>query len=96
VWLHSHRHAGDLGPDDEGLTADGMKLGGGILVGAAGENVGDLIVGGKKPLHLPQRLEALHGPLSSSGRLVGILRPVVEALMLPVLGWKAQLRENAR
>jgi hypothetical protein len=55
------------------------------LVGTAGENVGDLIMGGKKPLHLPRRLEALHDPLSSSGRLMGILRPVVEALVLAVL-----------
>src|ERR1700761_5519704 len=62
-----------------------MKLGGGVLVGAAGENVGDLIVGGKKPLHLPRRLVALHDPLASSGWLMRILCPVVEALVLPVL-----------
>jgi hypothetical protein len=52
-----------------------MKLGGGVLVGAAGENVGDLIVGGKKPLHLPWRLVALYDPLASSGRLMRILCP---------------------
>src|SRR4051794_9381474 len=34
---------------------------------------------------LTGRLEALHDPLSSSGRLVGILRPVVEAFVLAVL-----------
>src|SRR3954463_9281765 len=62
-----------------------MKFRGGVLVGAAGEDVGDLIVGGEKPLHLPRRLEALHDPLSSSGRLVGILRPVVEAFVLAML-----------
>src|SRR3954451_11917777 len=62
-----------------------MKAGGGILVGAAGEDVGDLIMDGQKPLHLPRRLEALHDPLSSSRRLVGILRPVVEAFVLAVL-----------
>ncbi len=55
------------------------------MVAAAGENVGDLIVGGKKLLHLPRRLEPLHDPLSSPGRLVGILCPVVEAFVLPVL-----------
>ena len=49
---------------------------------AAGKDVGDLVMGGKKPLHLPRRLEALHEPLPSPGRLVGILRPVVETLML--------------
>ena len=67
------------------MVAGDTKLGGGVLVGAAGENVGNLIMGGKKPLHLPRRLEALHDPLSSSGRLVGILRPVVQALVLAVL-----------
>jgi hypothetical protein len=36
-------------------------------------------------LHLPRRLEALHDLLSSSGWLMGILRPVVEALVLPML-----------
>ena len=38
-------------------------------------------MGRQKPLRLPRRLD----PLSSSGRVVGILRPVVEAFVLPVL-----------
>src|SRR5271166_815649 len=80
-----HRHAGDLGPDGEGLVAGEMELRGGVLAWAAGENVGDLIVGGKKLLHLPRRLEALHDPLSSASWLVGILRPVIEAFVLAVL-----------
>ena len=46
-----------------------------------GRNVGDLIMDGKKPLHLPRRLETLQDPLSSPGRLVAILRPVVEAFL---------------
>src|ERR1700742_1153421 len=62
-----------------------MKLCGGVLARAAGENVGDLIMDGKKPLGLPWRLEPLHDPLSPSCRLVGTLRPVVEALVLTVL-----------
>src|SRR5271166_790094 len=77
-----HRHAGDLGPNGEGLVAGEMELRGGVLAWAAGENVGDLIVGGKKPLHLPRRLEALHDPLSSSRWLVGILRPVIDGRRL--------------
>jgi hypothetical protein len=83
--LRSHRHAGDLGPGDEGLAASGMKRCGGVLVGTTGKNVGDLIMTGRKPRHLPRRLEALHDPLSSSRRLVGILRPVIEAFVLTVL-----------
>jgi hypothetical protein len=62
----------------------GMKLGGGVLLGTAGEEIGDLIMNGQKPLHLPRRFEPLHDPLSSRW-LVGILRPVVEALVLAVL-----------
>ena len=65
--------------------AGGMKPGGAVVAGAAGEEVGDLIMDGKEPLHLPRRLEAFHDPLSSSGRLVGIFRPVVEAFVLAVL-----------
>src|SRR3954470_5286146 len=62
-----------------------MKPDGGVVAWAAGEEVGDLIMDGKKPLHLPRRLEAFHDPLSSARRLMGILRPVVEAFMLPML-----------
>src|SRR6266403_2217191 len=40
---------------------------------------------GKKALNLPRRLEPLHDPLSSSGRLMGVFGPVVEALVLPML-----------
>src|SRR5271166_5714028 len=53
--------------------------------GPAPSVVGDLIVCGKKPLHLPRRLETLHDPLSSSCRLVGVFRAVVEALVLAML-----------
>ena len=41
------------------LTADGAEFCGDVLVLAAGENVGDLVIGGKKPLHLRSRLEPL-------------------------------------
>ena len=55
------------------------------MVSAAGENVGDLVMGGKEALNLPGRLEPLHDPLSSSGRLMGVFGPVIEALVLPML-----------
>jgi hypothetical protein len=45
-----------------------MEVGGSVLIGVAGENVGDLIMDGKKSLHLQWRLEAFHNPLSSSRR----------------------------
>jgi hypothetical protein len=44
-----------------------MKRGCGVLVGAAGEDIGDLIVDGKKLLRLAWRFEAFHDALSSSG-----------------------------
>jgi hypothetical protein len=49
--------------------------GGGVLLRAAGEEVGDLIMDGEEPLHLPRRRKSFHDPLSSSRRLVGILPP---------------------
>src|SRR5215813_3462253 len=58
---------------------------GGVVVSAAGENVGDLVMSGKEALNLPRRLEPLHDPLSSSGRLMGVFGPVIEALVLPML-----------
>src|SRR3954454_22016747 len=49
------------------------------------EQVVDLIVGREEALGLAGRLEALHLPLASSGRLVRILCSVIQALMPPVL-----------
>src|SRR6266436_1486453 len=50
-----------------------------------GKNVGDLVMGGKEALNLPRRLEPLHDPLSSSGRLMGVFGAVIEALVLSML-----------
>ena len=49
------------------------------------EEVADLVVGGEEALGVPGRLEPLHLPFSSSCRLVGVLRPVVEAPVPSVL-----------
>ena len=49
------------------------------------EQVVDLAVAGEEPLGVPRRLEALHLPFSSSGRLVRDLGPVVEVAALPML-----------
>src|SRR6202035_5317210 len=70
--LCSHGDAGNVGPGGEGLGAAGPEVCGGVVVSAAGENVGDLVTGGKEALNLPRRLEPLHDPLSSSGRLMGV------------------------
>src|SRR4029077_14434953 len=40
---------------------------------------------GKEALNVPRRLEPLHDPLSSSGRLMGVFGAVIEALVLPML-----------
>ena len=55
------------------------------MIRAADENVGDLVMGGKKTLSLPRRLEPLHDPLALSGRLMGVFGPVIEALVLLML-----------
>src|SRR5207237_1022617 len=44
--------ASDLGPDREGLCADGSVLGGRKVIAAERKEVVDLIVGGEEPLRL--------------------------------------------
>src|SRR4051795_1314912 len=44
------------------------------------EEIVDPVMGGEEALGLARRLEPLHLPLASAGRLVRILRPVVEML----------------
>jgi hypothetical protein len=50
------------------------------VIAAEVEEVGNLIVSGEEALSLAGRLEALHLPLPSSGRLVRILCSVVQML----------------
>jgi hypothetical protein len=47
---------------------------GGKVIAAEVKEVVDLIMGGEETLSLPGRLEPLHLPLPSSGRLMGVLR----------------------
>ena len=49
------------------------------------EEVVDPVMGGEEALCLARRLEPLHLPFSSSRRLMRVLRPVIEPLVLPVL-----------
>src|SRR5258705_3194982 len=83
--LCRHGDASDVGPSGEGLGAAGPTVRGGVVVSVAGENVGHLVMGGKEALSLPWRLEPLHDPLSSSGRLMRVFGPGIEALVLPML-----------
>jgi hypothetical protein len=62
------------------LGPGGSILAGGAVIAAEVEQVVDLIVSGEEALSLAGRLEALHLSLASSGRLVRILRPVVQML----------------
>ena len=75
----------DVGPHLECTRPCGSIFTGGDVVAAEMEEVVDLVMGGEETLCLPSRLEALHLPLSSSRRLVRILGPVVQALVLAVL-----------
>ena len=74
AWLRRSSDAGDLGPNLKGLD-----LGGWNLVTAEQEEVVDPIMGGQEAPRLARRLEVLHLSLSLSGRLVRVLRPVIEA-----------------
>src|ERR1700719_1975143 len=50
-----------------------------------GKTLATWVMSGKEALNLPRRLEPLHDPLLSSGRLMGVFGPVIEALVLPML-----------
>ena len=64
------RDAADIVPRLEGAGPLGAVVGCRHLVAGQKKEVIDLIVGGEEPLNVSGRLEALHLPFSSSGRLV--------------------------
>src|SRR3954463_13218489 len=68
-------HAGDLGPGLKGLGPGGSILAGGGGSAGGVEEVVDPIGGGEEALSLARRLEPLHLPLASSGRLMGVFGP---------------------
>ena len=68
----------------ESLGPGGSVLGSREVIAAEVEEIGNLIVSGEKALGLTGRLEPLHLPLASPGRLVRILGSVGEALVPPV------------
>src|SRR3954466_10496293 len=74
-------HAGDLGPGLKGLGPGGSVLGGGAVIAAEVEEIVDPVMGGEEALGLARRLEPLHLPLASSGRLVRILGSVIQTLV---------------
>src|SRR5882757_730753 len=74
---------GDLGPGQKGLGPIAAMIGG-VGGGGTAEKIGDLVMGGEEALSLSGRFEQLHDPLPSSGRLVTVFRPVVQALVLPM------------
>src|SRR5689334_23871288 len=69
----------------KGLGPGGSVLGGREVIAAEVEEIVDPVMGGEETLGLARRLEPLHLPLPSSGRLVRILCSVIQALMPPVL-----------
>jgi hypothetical protein len=77
-------HAGDLGPRQKGLVPVAAMIGG-VGVGGTAEKIGDLVMGGEEALSLSGRFEQLHDSLSSAGQLVTVFRPIVQALVLPML-----------
>jgi hypothetical protein len=81
----------DIGPHLERTRPCGSMLAGGDVVAAEMEEVVDLAVCGEEALCLPRRLDALHLAFSSPCRLVRILGPVAQALVLAVLDAGHQL-----
>ena len=68
--LRGSRDTADLGPMLESLRPCGSVFGGGNVIAAEMKEVVDRVVSREEPLRLPGRLEPLHLPFSSSGRLV--------------------------
>ena len=60
-------------------------LGSSDVIAAKMKQVVDLIVGCEEALRLVGRFELLHLLLSSSRRLVRILRSIIQSLVLPML-----------
>ncbi len=98
IWLATRRargmRHGGLGcvaaaaafrPDFEGPCPGSSVFGGGDVVSTQMEEVVDLVMGREEALGLAGRLEPLHPPLASSGRLTRGLGSVVQALVRPVL-----------
>ena len=65
--------------------------GGGKSVAREVEEIGDLIVNGKEPLNLSRRFEPLHDPLASPCRQMGVLRTIVQSLVLAVLNFQTHV-----
>jgi hypothetical protein len=77
------RDTGHLGPDLKGPSTSPTMIRG-VGIGRTTEEVCHLVVGREEALSLPGRFEALHDPLPPSGRLMTVLRPVVQSIVLAV------------
>jgi len=86
-------HVRDFAPNCEGsLPGHAAAIRGrGFWIGNMKE-VRDLVVDGQEPLHVTRRFEAFHNPLAPPRRLVGVLGPIVQPLVLAMLDPKVHLR----
>ncbi len=85
-----------LPPLPEALGAEVAVVGGGEEVTTRTEVVLGRAEGLQKLLGVPRRFEALQRPFSFPDRLVGVLRPVVQALVPPVLRPGQHLAKGGR
>ncbi len=79
----------DLGPSRKGLRARSPVFKGGVICATEVEEICDLIVNGQESLDLSRPFKTFHDPLSSPCWLVGVLRPIVDALVLAVFEFHA-------
>ena len=77
-------HAGDLAPGSEGTVALLPVGGGGQAVATWTAVRGDRAVGGEEALGVARGLEPPHPAFPLPGRLMGMLRPVMQALVPPL------------
>jgi hypothetical protein len=73
------------------LDSETGKTVGWVPVGRAAKEVCNLIMNGEETPGLSGGLGALHDPLASSGWLMRVLRPVVQAAVLPMFDTRHDL-----
>jgi len=87
--------ARDPGPGRKGLVAKGAAIRRRHFLAMVNmvnmEKISDLIVYRQEFLDLPWRFEPLHDPLSSTRRLMRILRPIVQPFVLAVFNVQAHV-----
>jgi hypothetical protein len=89
--LRSYGRACDLLPALESVSHLLAILGGGEPVASRSEVLSDGTIRGQETLHVTKRFQPVHAPFPRAGRLVGVLRTIVERAVLLMFHTGGQL-----